>query len=84
MGGWLVKSSFIALFGLSSRMSFSSGPSVAILSIIGGWDDNWTNRDEILMFNGSWTMVGMVKRARSYAAATKIEVGDHLDIESCW
>ena len=31
VGGWLVKSSFIALFGLSSRMSFSSGPSVAIL-----------------------------------------------------
>ena len=53
---------------------------IVILSNLGG--ANWDNSGKILKFNGSWTEVGMISQGWG-PAATKIEVGEQLDISDC-
>ena len=47
------------------------------MCIAGGLDGNYHGRTEILTFDGEdWKEVGNLKSARSYHAATKIDITD--------
>jgi N-acetylneuraminic acid mutarotase len=60
------------------------GVLVLIVCFIGGMDDRYSKRSEILVFDGEdWEEVGQISVGRSYHAATKIDITDIRTYFSC-